>query len=81
MNMVFLRKKDKNKRKYTYNDVNSRDVDLLVQAAQMPEKFFFCFGNSWLKLHSLELIDDETRVTPLARDFMEKWIAKQEALN
>jgi hypothetical protein len=76
---VKLVKKDK--KKYTYDDINKRDVDLLVQAAQMSEKYFFCFGNSWFKLYILELIDEDTRVTPLAHDFMVTWIAKQEALN
>jgi hypothetical protein len=55
---------------YTIADVNSRDVELMIAAAQSPAKTWFCFGKSWRKLFNLELIDENTRVTPLGFTFI-----------
>lgn len=60
-------------RKYTMNDIRPNDIELLSMAASIDVKTFFCFGNAWLKLFSLELIDDYTQVTPLGLILLQKW--------
>lgn len=49
---------------YKLTDLNHEDLRLLINAKSLQPKHFFCYGNSWYKLYSLELIDEDTRVTP-----------------
>lgn len=58
-----MKKKIKPK-KYNLTDLQDDDISLLSRALQLAPKSFFCYGNRWYKLFSLQLIDEETRVTP-----------------
>lgn len=55
--------KENNKSKYTLESLNQADIDLLTQASHVPEKTWFCFGQSYFKLLSLELVDNDNQVT------------------
>ena len=61
--MTALIKRKKPKRVYRMEEVNKNDIDLLRQAASTPKGSIFCFGLSWYKLSSLNLIDEESNVT------------------
>lgn len=58
---------------YTLDDLTQTDIQLLVAAANAPKKSWFCFGNSWYKLHSLNLIDEDTKVTNDGIDAIRSW--------
>lgn len=54
----------KKKRKvYKLEDLTKSDIDLLIASASAPPEAFFCFGMSWFKLFSLNLIDEDTKIT------------------
>lgn len=53
----------KQKREYKLEDLNSSDLNHLFQAAGLPPKTWYCFGNSYAKLAALGLVDDDNSVT------------------
>lgn len=57
----------KRRREYTLNDVTVNDARMLLRAAAMPEKTWFCFGVAFYKLDQLELIDEDLRPTYLGK--------------
>lgn len=59
--MSLMRKE--NVKKYTLNDLNINDIQLLSLAASLPPKTWMCFGMSYYKLSDLNLIDRDNSVT------------------
>lgn len=57
--------------RYRPHDLNVTDLDLLRKACTLPDKHFITFGNSWLKLYDLNLIDAENQPTKLGRDLIQ----------
>lgn len=49
--------------KYTLEDLNSNDMEILSLAAHAPEKTWFCFGKCFYKLYDLGLVDNDNAVT------------------
>lgn len=50
-------------KKYKYEDLKSRDIDLLATAYALPEESFLCFGKSYPILRNLDLITDENKIS------------------
>ena len=57
-------------KEYKLSDVNDREAGMLSEAIGMPVKSFYCWGTSWNKLHTLGLIDEDTRPTYFAQQFL-----------
>jgi hypothetical protein len=51
------------KKEYTLYDVTRRDAMMLVAAASLSEKTWYCYGSAWYRLSELELIDDDMKPT------------------
>lgn len=58
------------RRKYTFNDLRRRDLELLGKAYGLNDEEFLCFGHSFYVLNSLGLISDEAQITHYGRQFL-----------
>lgn len=52
---------------YKMTDLNEQDVINLAHVMSLDEKVFYCWGMAWNKLFKLNLIDEDTRPTRLAK--------------
>ncbi len=57
----------KDKHEFKLEDVTLNDARMIMRAASLDEKSWFCYGRAWFKLYILELIDEDTRPTPLGK--------------
>lgn len=62
----------KESKKYKLDDLRESDIALLARAAHLPEKTWICFGTSYFKLASLDLIDDDMKVTYTGKQLLAK---------
>jgi len=60
----------KKRKKWKLSDITAKDVELLQQAAHLPEKTWFCFGWAYYKLFDLHLVDEDTFITPYGVQFV-----------
>ena len=57
-------------KKYTLKNVSQDDILLMMRCLETPNDSLFCFGKSYYKLFSLDLINEQSRVTLYGFNFL-----------